>query len=455
MTGEREKIKTCFCAFIEGSLISHDIDAVVDLFTDDIMGIGMGAQGIVRCKEDMRPILLNTRSDVDEIQTTIHYSNMQIRYYGDDYANICSTITITTEARGTLQKSHIGQCASLRKIQGEWKINMVQATPLSVDIQEIDAYPLSFAEDEIEKYRMQERFSNIMQRNVVATYKVDFELGIYEDYIANRNFSFPVKKGSDYEAELFKAANIMLEGESRLQFIQTFSIANLVRIYRSGQTDVTLDYESLQPDGQRLWLRSNMHLFTDIKGHLKGYLYLFDIDEQKKQELSLAQQAELDLMTSIYNKETTRKKIDLAIQLYSMPMTCAFFMFDLDCFKQINDTYGHAEGDYVIQQMADILKASFREEDIIGRLGGDEFCVFYTGKNPYDVLVKKAEQICAAVRKIRPAKDGEPGTSVSIGIARRTGDESFDELYQKADQALYIRKAQQGRDGYTIYGSGF
>lgn len=448
---EPKKIQACFCTFIEKSLISHDINAVLNLFTDDIMGIGMGAQGIVRCKEDMRPILLNTRNDEDVAQTSVSYSNMQIRYYGDDSANICATVTIHTTMRGKLQKSHIGQCASLRRIEGEWKINMVQATPLSVDIQEIDAYPLSFAEDEIEKYRMQEQFSNIMQRNVIATYKIDFVLGKFEEYVPNKNYSPPVKKGDEYEREMFKTANDIPDSEDRRQFIHTFSIAGLIDCYESGQTDVTFDYESTQPNGQRLWTRSNMHLFTDIKGHLKGYLYLFDIDAQKQQELILTQQAELDLMTSVYNKETTRKKIELAIQLYSMPMTCAFFMFDLDYFKQINDTYGHAEGDNVIRQTADILKKTFRKSDIIGRIGGDEFCVFYTGKNHYEVLTKKAELICREIRKIHPSNDGAPKTSVSIGIVRRIGHESFDELYQKADKALYIQKSKQGKNGYTIY----
>lgn len=448
---EFDKIQKCFCTFIEGSLILHDIDKVLDLFTEDVMGIGMGAQGIVRCREDMRPILLNTRSNVDAAQTTVQYSNMQIRYYGDDYANICATVTITTGARGKTQKSRIGQCASLRKILGIWKINMVQATPLSVDIQEIDAYPLSFAENEIERYHMQEQLSNIMKRNVIATYKIDFEIGEYEEYVPSEKYSVPVKKGDNYENEIFRSANNILDGKMRQQFIETFSLAHLIKSYRVGQTDVTLDYESIQPDGQRLWLRSNIHMFTDKNDHLKGYLYLFDIDKQKRQELRLTQQAELDLMTSVYNKETAREKIELAIGLYSMPMTCAFFMFDLDYFKQINDTYGHAEGDYVIQQTANILKEFFRKEDIIGRLGGDEFCVFYTGKNSDEVIAKKAELICEAVRKIHPAEGGAPRTSISIGIARRVNDESFEELYQKADKALYIRKAQQGRNGYTIY----
>lgn len=449
---EEQKIKACFRAFIEGSLISHDIGAVLDLFTDDIMAIGMGAQGIVRCREDMRPILLNTRNDVDGARTTIQYSNLQIRYYGDDYANICATITIRMEIKGKMQKSHIGQCASLRRLDGVWKINMVQATPLSVDIQELDAYPLSFAEDEIEKYRMHEQFSKLMQKNMMATYKVDLESGKYEEYVPVRGYSVPVQKGDDYEEEIFKAANAMLDGETRLRFMQTFSLANLMKCYHAGQTGVSLDYESVQPDRSNLWLRSSMHLFSDTKGYLKGYLYLIDIDQQKRQELELAQQAEMDLMTAVYNKETTRKKIELAIQLYSKPSACAFFMIDLDFFKQINDTYGHARGDAVIKETAAVLKRVFRKEDIIGRMGGDEFCVFYTGENGAEGLAQKARRICEAVRRILPASKGAVGSSASVGIARRLGNEDFDALFQKADEALYVRKAKQGRDGYTFYG---
>ena len=107
---------------------------------------------------------MNTRSDVDDSQTAIDYSNMQVRYYGDDYASINAMVSVTTTVRGERRTSHIGQCASLRRVEGQWRINMVQATPLSIDIQDIDSYPLSFAEDEIENYRRQAQFSSIMRR---------------------------------------------------------------------------------------------------------------------------------------------------------------------------------------------------------------------------------------------------------------------------------------------------
>lgn len=335
---ERKRIEACFCAFVEGSLVSHGIDAVLQLFCDDVIGIGMGAQGIVRCREDLRPILMNTRSDVDDSQTAIDYSNMQVRYYGDDYASINAMVSVTTTVRGERRTSHIGQCASLRRIEGQWRINMVQATPLSIDIQDIDSYPLSFAEDEIENYRRQAQFSSIMRRSIIATYKIDFESDSFEEYVAASGSSVAVQQGDPYERIMQESAMVLVDDAMKLEFISTFSIANLKKCYRAGQTDVTLDYESPQPDGRVVWLRNSLHLFADIKGRLKGYLYLFDIDAYKRQALRLAHQAEHDSGTGVFNKGTTRQKIEMALNLYAMPKTCAFFMIDLDHFKQINDS---------------------------------------------------------------------------------------------------------------------
>lgn len=448
---EINRIQKCFCGFVEGGLKAHDIDRVLDLLTEDVIGSGMGSQAIIGCREDMRLFLLRARRNMSGMQTKIRYENMQTRYYGDDYANICATVVVTTMAGEQSRKSRIGQCASMRKIEEEWKINMLQAAPLSLNVQEIEAYPFSFAEDEIEKYRRQEKFSDFMRKDLIATYKIDLETGKFEDYVPTERRSISVKSGDDYESEIFGVINRIVDEETRIKFIKTFSVANLIKSYRLGQTEINLDYESVRPDGESLWLRNSVHLFQDMGGHVKSYLHLFDIDRQKRREIRLIQKAELDLATCIYNKETTRKKIESAVQLYSIPRTGAFFMIDLDFFKQINDTYGHAKGDYVIQQIANILKEYFRSEDIIGRLGGDEFCVFYTGKNNYEVIARKAEQICEAARNIYSAKGRALKTSISVGIARRVGNENFDELYRKADQALFVRKAKKGRDGFTIY----
>lgn len=415
------------------------------------MGIGMGEQGVIRCKADMRPILMNTHGESAKQKTWVEYSCMQVRYHGDAYACISAIIIIHTQTEKEENISRIGQCASLHKLEGSWKINMVMATPLSMNIQNIDAYPLSFAEDEIEKYRMQEQFSKLMQESMTASYKINFENGVFEDFHSYGDRCIPVKKGEDYEAAIFRVANDMLNGETRLKYQKTFSLGHIKKLFEAGKQEVTLDYEAIWPDGKFVWMRSSLRLFLDVNGKLKGHLYVMNIDEHKRKEIELTKKAELDLMTGIYNKETTKKKIEIAIELYSLPFTGAFFMIDLDRFKEINDTYGHAKGDEVIKEAAEILRHVFRKEDIVGRFGGDEFGVYYIGENQPEKLAQVAEEICSQLSSILPAKASQPGTSASVGIARRMGEETFDQLYQRADEALYIRKKRQGRNGYTFY----
>ena len=194
---EINRIQKCFCGFVEGGLKAHDIDRVLDLLTEDVIGIGMGSQGIIGCREDMRLFLLRAQRNMSGMKTKIRYENMQTRYYGDDYANICATVVFTTMTGEQSRKSRIGQCASMRKIEEEWKINMLQAAPLSLNVQEIEAYPFSFAEDEIEKYRRQEKFSDFMRKDLIATYKIDLETGKFEDYVPTERRSISVKSGDD------------------------------------------------------------------------------------------------------------------------------------------------------------------------------------------------------------------------------------------------------------------
>lgn len=134
---------------------------------------------------------------------------------------------------------------------------MVQATPLSIDIQDIDSYPLSFAEDEIENYRRQAQFSSIMRRSIIATYKIDFESDSFEEYVATSGSSVAVQQGDPYERIMQESAMVLVDDAMKLEFISTFSIANLKKCYRAGQADVTLDYESPQPDGRVVWLRNS------------------------------------------------------------------------------------------------------------------------------------------------------------------------------------------------------
>ena len=129
-----------------------------------------------------------------------------------------------------------------------------------------------------------------------------------------------------------------------------------------------------------------------------------------------------------------------------------FFMMDLDNFKSVNDMYGHASGDELIQIFADVLRANIRDNDFVCRIGGDEFAIFFPDMDKDLVIAERAESIISLFSK-RKEEAGYGICSVSIGIMTKyITDEQMtgEELYKKADKALYYVK-NNGKDDYHAY----
>lgn len=123
----------------------------------------------------------------------------------------------------------------------------------------------------------------------------------------------------------------------------------------------------------------------------------------------------------------------------------ALLMIDIDRFKMVNDTYGHAIGDRIIQDLAEQLRIHFRSSDIAGRLGGEEFCVLLTGIE-VERAQQNAERLRAAVAaQLVETSAGPLRYTISIGLAWVKHSESLPWLMHIADKALY-RAKQQGRD---------
>ncbi len=169
-----------------------------------------------------------------------------------------------------------------------------------------------------------------------------------------------------------------------------------------------------------------------------------------RKQRSLVHFAETDALTGINNKKTTEEYIELWLADEACYGTQAFLMLDIDLFKHINDGYGHAVGDIVLSTVGNGLKEIFRESDIIGRLGGDEFGIFMKNSTP-EAAVERAEMICQMVRSIKVDSAPTLSVSCSIGVALFPQHaKNFQNLYEKADKALYISK-ESGRDQYTLY----
>lgn len=164
---------------------------------------------------------------------------------------------------------------------------------------------------------------------------------------------------------------------------------------------------------------------------------------------TLQKKAELDLATNVYNKASFEVKVREMLRSGDGKETYAFFMVDADDFKDINDKYGHVKGDACLAYIAGTLKKLFRSNDIIGRLGGDEFAVFMKHSPGDDIVAGKAQSILDAID--RSYSGSSIPLSVCIGVSRAPDDgTTFDELYNRADVALYQSKSA-GRGNLRMY----
>lgn len=161
--------------------------------------------------------------------------------------------------------------------------------------------------------------------------------------------------------------------------------------------------------------------------------------------------SELDIMTGIYNKGTVISHIKEKLKKSEVDSLGFFIILDIDYFKIINDKYGHLFGDTVLIKVAEILMNSFRKKGIVGRFGGDEFCILTYEPFSVEYLEDKINKLRHQINKIEiPGKEAR-NITCSIGISHWQGNEkTFEELYHEADTALYTVK-NKGRDGYAFW----
>ena len=157
--------------------------------------------------------------------------------------------------------------------------------------------------------------------------------------------------------------------------------------------------------------------------------------------------AQTDSLTGIYNRATAQKLIENVLQL-DVSHPHAFIMVDVDNFKSLNDSYGHLFGDQVLLHLSELLKSSFGETEIIGRMGGDEFVIFIPRVNRHGELLQMGTKLSEQLSSRRI--DGvSVNCSMGIAVAPKDGS-NFVKLYKNADKALYMAKSL-GKNRCCIY----
>ena len=220
---------------------------------------------------------------------------------------------------------------------------------------------------------------------------------------------------------------------------------------RGGEHYAEEEIRILNGKQNAVWCRIRITGLTDKTGRaVRAVGAILDIDAEKKKAQSLMERAQRDMLTKLYNKGSSQEYIQAVLANNVPGKMAALMIIDLDNFKHMNDTMGHLFGDALLSEVAHSIQKQFRSEDIVGRVGGDEFLVFL-GQIPNTALAEqKAVQVMKAIGEMAVQELTEVELSCSIGIAIYPEcGQTYHELFQRADQALY-RAKNQGKGRYCI-----
>lgn len=248
---------------------------------------------------------------------------------------------------------------------------------------------------------------------------------------------------TQYSVAIQIIAGNIIDKSFRKKFLQYTDRNFLLREFYKGNTIISFEYQREPVEKHEVWIRLTTNLVQNAEtDDVWGMGYMEDITKEKNEYFALIQQAQRDSLTRLYNKITT----EILIKSKLKAGTGTLFFIDIDDFKTINDVYGHSAGDDLLNSIALGLQEIFGADDILGRVGGDEFLAFMQGTIDSDIIKQRAKIIQNIVHSFDLYK-----TSLSIGIcivAKKSA--SFDTVYHIADQALLEIK-RSGKNQYVVY----
>ncbi len=176
-------------------------------------------------------------------------------------------------------------------------------------------------------------------------------------------------------------------------------------------------------------------------------LYFNEYRQKKKIEVI----SSVDPLTGLYNRRAFSEKLSRIFKDPFASMGSIYIFVDIDFFKEVNDTYGHAVGDEILRSVSDILKEVFNENSIVSRVGGDEFNILLTNINAIEKVEEMIRIFTEKLRNIHISNGKHFPVQCSIGMARYMKDaDSLAELTECADKALYYVK-NNGKNSFCWY----
>lgn len=303
-------------------------------------------------------------------------------------------------------------------------------------------------------------YQRLLHESTEGLYENIFELDMTHNCAGGESTrkyfeSLGLSPDAPYDKALHVVAGKQIKSEYIQNYLDIFSPLSVLNAYKEGITNLSYDFMTTEDGINYHWIRMSARIFYwSSDNSVRMITYRMNIDAEKKRELTLLENVQKDSMTGLYNKRTTEELIASTLEtaLEGKTQSHGFLIFDIDNFKIVNDTMEHSFGDYVINEIAAEIKTQFRENDIVGRIGGDEFAVLMKNVDNGEGLKQKLARLCARIENKDFGAEEGLVISCSIGIALfPEHGTSYSELYEKADHALYYAKSH-GKNFFVIYG---
>lgn len=233
-------------------------------------------------------------------------------------------------------------------------------------------------------------------------------------------------------------------GYNEMQVASIRKFVREIREVKEGTKEVEFD----TIDHKKNWISITVKTIADQKGK---NLYIIgkikNIQDEKNKEKELINKAERDGLTNVYNSQTYRFKVMERLKAWKTGKKGTFLLIDADDFKGVNDNFGHLCGDKTLIYIGEILLELTKEEGLCGRIGGDEFTLFFENINSIESVKELCEKITEQSRLYK--LDAQHSLSLSIGAIYFEQSISYDDLYHLSDEALYQVK-KDGKNNYLI-----
>lgn len=425
--------------FFDAYLIERDVSKTIALLSDEFYSVGTGEDEVALDRKQFEKMM---RMEIEALPKPIQY---KIEKYSEKQTGehswdcFCSMETVMDIDRGRHIYYRTRLTAGFREENGKILAITFHMSEASRYQGREEFFPLRYVSEqdgglsESAQHQLVDILCRIMPSGIIGVYVEEgFPLYVINDTLLQM-------LGYTYEEFVRitegKVINAIFEEDRDKIFRRV--------IYGMEESkDCALEYRMKKKDGSYTWVHDVGRKITAEDGRKAAISVLVDISNEVEMRNALKREAERDFLTGVYNRKVGEMLISGRMK-QAFPYT--FLMIDLDNFKMVNDIYGHERGDEMLNFAGKLLQNSFRQSDIIIRIGGDEFAILAQPCRNMEAIQEKADRIIQVYAEFGKEKCPDSGTSISVGGIHSETAMSFEELYKLADKVLYeVKRTKKG-----------